>query len=48
MVVTGLPDAATKTEFSPGEFVEIKSSIKNQEEETEESGEERGWWQRRR
>ncbi len=39
--MTGLPDAATKIVFSPGEFVEVKSSIKNQEEENEESGEEK-------
>ena len=37
--MTGLPDAATKIDFSPGEFVEVKSSIKNQKEEKEKSGE---------
>ena len=35
VVVTGLPDAATDIDFSPGEFVQIKSSIKNQEEKEE-------------
>ena len=37
-----LPDAATNVHFSPGKFVEIKNSIKNQKEKKEESREDIG------
>ena len=40
--MNGLPDAATNVHFSPGKFVEIKNSIKNQKEEKEESREDIG------